>query len=92
MAVIGAPLLIVASLYNMLVRLRNLVRETWANVDTELKRRYDLIPNLVETVRGYATHERATLENVTKARMAAVAMEVPPLPPMPRMPSSFPAA
>jgi len=73
LALVGTPLVIVAGLYNMLVRLRNHVRESWANVDTELKRRYDLIPNLVETVRGYATHERAVLENVTKARAAAVA-------------------
>jgi LemA protein len=73
LALVGTPLAIVAGLYNMLVRLRNHVRESWANVDTELKRRYDLIPNLVETVRGYATHERAVLENVTKARAVAVA-------------------
>lgn len=71
--VIGVPLLVFVALYNRLVGLRNLVRESWANVDTELKRRYDLIPNLVETVRGYAAHERAVLEEVARARAAAVA-------------------
>jgi LemA protein len=70
---IGLPLLVFVALYNRLVGLRNLVRESWANVDTELKRRYDLIPNLVETVRGYATHERGVLEEVARARAAAVA-------------------
>lgn len=70
--VIGLPLLVFVALYNRLVGLRNLVRESWANVDTELKRRYDLIPNLVETVRGYATHERGVLEEVARARAAAV--------------------
>jgi LemA protein len=73
LVVIGVPLLVFAALYNRLVGLRNLVRESWANVDTELKRRYDLIPNLVETVRGYATHERGVLEEVARARAAAVA-------------------
>ena len=50
--------------YNSLVGLRNHIRESWSNVDTELKRRYDLIPNLVSTVKGYASHERETLERV----------------------------
>ena len=59
-------------LYNKLVRLRQNVRESWSAIDTELRRRYDLIPNLVETVKGYATHERETLENVIKARNAAI--------------------
>jgi LemA protein len=58
--------------YNRLVRLRNQVQASWAQVDVQLKRRYDLIPNLVETVRGYATHERGTLEAVIAARGAAV--------------------
>jgi LemA protein len=58
-------------LYNRLVRLRNRVENAWAQVDVQLRRRYDLIPNLVETVRGYASHERATFEEVTKARTAA---------------------
>jgi LemA protein len=59
--------------YNRFVTQRNLIRDAFANIDTELRRRYDLIPNLVETVRGYASHERETFENVTRARAAAVA-------------------
>jgi LemA protein len=58
-------------LYNRLVRLRNRVDNAWAQVDVQLRRRYDLIPNLVETVKGYAQHERATFEEVTKARTRA---------------------
>jgi LemA protein len=58
-------------LYNRLVRLRNRVENTWSQVDVQLRRRYDLIPNLVETVKGYASHERATFEEVTRARTAA---------------------
>ena len=59
--------------YNGLVRLRNLVQEAWRQIDVELKRRHDLIGNLVETVKGYAAHERGTLEDVMKARSAAMA-------------------
>jgi LemA protein len=58
--------------YNRFVAQRNVVKNAWANIDTELRRRYDLIPNIVETVKGYAAHERETLENVTKARAMAV--------------------
>ena len=57
--------------YNRFVSQRQLIRDSWANIDTELRRRYDLIPNLVETVRGYASHERTVFENVTRARAAA---------------------
>lgn len=57
--------------YNAFVRLRNLVEEAWRQVDVELHRRYDLIPNLVETVKGYASHERGVFEEVTRARAAA---------------------
>jgi len=57
--------------YNSLVRLRNQVKNAWAQIDVQLKRRHDLIPNLVETVRGYMKHERETLEAVTKARNLA---------------------
>jgi LemA protein len=59
--------------YNGLVRLRNLVQEAWKQIDVELKRRHDLIPNLVETVKGYAGHERETLDSVVRARAAAAA-------------------
>jgi LemA protein len=59
------------SLYNRFVRMRNRVDNAWAQVDVQLKRRYDLIPNLVETVKGYASHERETFERVTEARSAA---------------------
>ena len=72
--VIGAVvalLIVVVLLYNHLVRLRNRVENAWAQVEVQLRRRYDLIPNLVETVKGYASHERATFEEVTKARTAA---------------------
>ena len=61
--------------YNRFVRQRQLVDNSWSNVDTELKRRYDLIPNLVATVEGYAGHERATLEAVIRARTDAVASQ-----------------
>ena len=57
--------------YNRLVRTRNLVEESWSGIDTELRRRYDLIPNLVATVKGYAAHEREVLERVIQARQAA---------------------
>ncbi|WP_062517717.1 LemA family protein [Demequina gelatinilytica] len=59
--------------YNGLVRLRNLVQEAWRQIDVELQRRHDLIPNLVETVKGYAKHERETLEAVIQARTVAAA-------------------
>ena len=61
--------------YNGLVRTRNRIENGWAQIDVQLKRRYDLIPNLVETVKGYAAHERGTLESVTQARTAAVAAQ-----------------
>jgi LemA protein len=63
--------LLLVTLYNRLVRLRNRAENAWAQVDVQLRRRYDLIPNLVETVKGYASHERTTFEEVTKARTAA---------------------
>ena len=58
--------------YNRLVTLRQRVKEAWSDIDIQLKRRHDLIPNLVETVKGYAAHERGTLDSVTQARAAAV--------------------
>ncbi|MEI8103936.1 MAG: LemA family protein [Candidatus Moraniibacteriota bacterium] len=59
-------------MYNGLVRLKNRVDEAWSDIDVQLKRRYDLIPNLINTVKGYATHERELLEKVTEARTAAM--------------------
>jgi LemA protein len=59
--------------YNRFVSQRNLIKDAWANIDTELRRRYDLIPNLVSTVQGYAAHEKEVFENVTKARAMATA-------------------
>ena len=64
-------LLWIAMMYNSLVRAGNHVKESWAQIDVELKRRYDLIPNLVSTVKGYAAHEQAVFEQVTRARNAA---------------------
>jgi LemA protein len=64
-------LLVLVSMYNKLVRLRNRSENAWAQVDVQLRKRYDLIPNLVETVKGYAAHERETFEEVTRARTAA---------------------
>ena len=72
-AVVGLALIYVVGTYNQLVRLRQQVRESWSGTDTELRRRYDLIPNLVSTVGGYADHERRTLEWVIEARNRAVA-------------------
>jgi len=58
--------------YNKFVKLKNMIDNAWSDIDVQLKRRYDLIPNLVETVKGYAKHERETLENVIKARNMAM--------------------
>ncbi len=58
--------------YNTFIRIKNRVAEAWADIEVQLKRRYDLIPNLVNTVKGYATHEAGTLEKVTAARVAAM--------------------
>ena len=63
--------------YNRFVAQRQQIRDAFSNIDTELRRRYDLIPNLVETVRGYATHERETFERVTQARAAAIEAQGP---------------
>ena len=76
--VVGAVALVVLvglpiAWYNKLVRLRQLIRESWGNVDVQLRRRYDLIPNLVNTVKGYAQHERDVLERVIETRNRALA-------------------
>ncbi|RMZ59083.1 LemA family protein [Chryseobacterium nematophagum] len=73
--VIGLAILFImygVSVYNRLVKLKNLVQEAWSSIDVMLKKRHDLIPNLVETVKGYAAHERDTLDSVTRARAQAV--------------------
>ena len=78
--VIGIALLIAVwavLVYNGLVRARNKVEEAWSGVDVQLKRRHDLVPNLVETVKGYAAHERETLAHVTQARARAMAADDP---------------
>ena len=69
--------LFVIATYNKLVGLRNKVKDQWAQIDVSLKRRFDLIPNLVETVKGYAKHEKETLEEVIKARNSYVSATVP---------------
>jgi LemA protein len=70
-AVVVVLAIAVVLVYNRLVRLRNRTENAWSQVDVQLRRRYDLVPNLVETVKGYAAHERATFEEVTRARAAA---------------------
>ena len=70
-AVAAVLLLFLVFTYNRLVRLRNETKTGWANIDVQLKRRSDLVPNLVEAVKGYAEHERETFESVTEARAAA---------------------
>ncbi len=70
--VIGLLVVIFIGIYNSLVTFRNRCDNAWSQIDVQLRRRYDLIPNLVETVKGYAKHEREVFENVTKARAAAV--------------------
>jgi LemA protein len=64
-------------MYNALVKLRQQVDGAWADIDVQLKRRYDLVPNLVETVKGYASHEKETLERVVSARSAAMSAQGP---------------
>ncbi len=75
LAVVGVFALSIVLLYNSLIRLRNQVKNSWAQIDVQLKRRNDLIPNLVETVKGYMKHEKDLLENVTKARSAILSAE-----------------
>src|SRR3989339_2225449 len=65
----------VIALYNGLIRLQNRTKEAWSDIDVQLKRRHDLIPNLVNSVKGYMTHERELLENITKARTNAMSAQ-----------------
>jgi LemA protein len=68
--IVGALILFIVGLYNSLIRLRNQVKNSWAQIDVQLKRRNDLIPNLMNTVKGFMKHEKDVLESVTKARTA----------------------
>ena len=77
LGVLALLILWVIVAYNALVKARNKVDEAWSGIDFQLKRRHDLVPNLVETVRGYAAHERETLQKVTEARAAAVEASEP---------------
>jgi len=65
------------AIYNKLIRLRNTVKSSWSDIDVQLKKRYDLVPNLVETVKGYASHERTVFEKVTTARSMAMKASTP---------------
>lgn len=73
--ILGVLFLWVIFSYNSFVKLRTYVKEAWADIDVQLKRRYDLIPNLIETVKGYAAHESGVFEAVTKARVSAMSAE-----------------
>ena len=70
--IIGAVIIFAIGIYNNLITLRNRADNAWAQVDVQLRRRYDLIPNLVETVKGYAKHEKDTFQMVTEARAKAI--------------------
>lgn len=73
--IFGAVVLWLIATYNSLVKMRNRVQEAWADIDVQLKRRYDLIPNLIEAVKGYAAHEKKVFDDVTNARSKALAAE-----------------
>ena len=77
LALVVVGIIFVIVTYNAFIRLKNLCDNAWSDVDVQLKRRYDLIPNLVNTVKGYASHERGVLENVTKARAEATTAKTP---------------
>jgi LemA protein len=72
LAIIAFTAFFVVSMYNSLIRLRNQVKNAWSQIDVQLKRRHDLIPNLLEAVKGYMVHERETLQNITNARTQAM--------------------
>ena len=75
LVVVAAVIFWLISVFNALIRLKNRTQEAYSDIDVQLKRRHDLIPNLVKTVQGYATHERELFENVTKARTAAISAQ-----------------
>ncbi|NTW22273.1 LemA family protein [Candidatus Falkowbacteria bacterium] len=75
LGIVALAAIYLIAVYNGLIRLKNRTDEAWSDIDVQLKRRHDLIPNLVETVKGYATHEQTTLDNVIKARNVAMAAQ-----------------
>ena len=75
--IIAVIVIAVIGMYNKLVRLRNTVKSSWSDLDVQCKKRYDLVPNLVETVKGYASHERTVFERVTEARSMAMKATTP---------------
>lgn len=75
LGIVVVLVLAIIGIYNGLIRLKNQVKNAWAQIDVQLKRRNDLIPNLVETVKGYMKHEKGVLENITKARSAVLAAQ-----------------
>src|SRR6201988_4732394 len=77
LVVVGLAILILAGMYNSLVQLRVRADSAWSDIDVQLKRRHDLIPNLVETVKGYAAHEKGTFENIAKYRSMAMQATTP---------------
>lgn len=77
LAVVAIVVLSIIFIYNKLVRQRNTVRSAWSDIDVQLKKRFNLVPNLVDIVKGYAQHEKAVFENVTKARTAAMQTQAP---------------
>ncbi|HEU4364104.1 MAG TPA: LemA family protein, partial [Candidatus Krumholzibacteria bacterium] len=72
LGIVALAIMFFVGIYNSLVQLRNRVKNAWSQIDVQLKRRYDLIPNLVETAKGYMMHERETLTNITEARSRAM--------------------
>ena len=75
--ILAVLIITVIAIYNKLVRLRNTVKSSWSDIDVQCKKRYDLVPNLVETVKGYASHEKAVFEKVTQARAMAMQANSP---------------
>ncbi len=75
--IIAVVVIAVVTIYNKLVRLRNTVKSAWSDIDVQCKKRFDLVPNLVETVKGYASHEKSVFEKVTQARTAAMQASSP---------------
>ncbi|MFX4263268.1 LemA family protein [Pelotomaculum propionicicum] len=76
-AAVVVLIFVLIAIYNKLIRLRNTVKSSWSDIDVQLKKRYDLVPNLVETVKGYAVHEKSVFEKVTQARSTAMQSSSP---------------